>query len=313
MPRPPKELPPENKILSDSGESNLDRTLFGCDDLRTREGCNDLELRFDLDIKEYHSLPHVSSSRERDYHRSKELYYGRYVSGHIPGFSSAQTAIGDDAHTALETKSLSHIVRAPSSKLTKTGRVGNEAKLWAEEQGIEGRLVSDTYYEQIESIWNSILSCDQAMEYSNQALHQEVSYLFKMGGLACRSRADIETESGLFVDLKTTSCGNIDRDFAKSVHEFGYGRQQAFYELAQACRNDGREVGMAFIVVQTVIPYQCRVLTLPREYVDLCKESVLKNLLEIEMHNTLGWNLKPAQAQREITLPAWMYGALKNE
>lgn len=272
-----------------------------------------IEIRFDLDIGEYHSLPHVSSSRERDFNRSKELYYGRYVSGHIPPFSSAHTGIGDDAHTCVETRSLDHLVRAPSDTLTSTGRIGKDAKAWAEENEIQGKLVSDSYYSQIESIWNAIQNCDEAMEYVNNALYNEVSYLFRHGGLPCRARADIEDASGLFVDLKTTSCGNIDRDFAKSVHEFGYGRQQAFYELAQDQRGDGREIGMVFIVVQTVIPYQCRVLTLPREYVDLCKESVLKNLLEIEMHNTLGWNLKPAQVQRELQLPEWMYGALKNE
>lgn len=271
------------------------------------------EMRFGLDINEYHSLDSVSSSRERDYNRSKELYYGRYVSGSIPPFSSTQTGVGDDAHTCLETKSLNHLVRAPKDKLTKTGRIGNEAKAWAEENALEGKLVSDTYYSQIEAIWESIQGCSEAMQYANTALHNEISYFFTVGELECRSRADIEDESGLFVDLKTTSCNNIDRDFAKSVHEFGYGRQQAFYELAQEARGDGREVGMVFIVVQTVIPYQCRVLTLPREYVDLCKESVLKNLLEIEMHETLGWNLKPAQAQRELTLPEWMYGAFKHE
>lgn len=272
-----------------------------------------IEIRFDLDIEEYHSLSHVSSSRERDFNRSKELYYGRYVSGHIPPFSSTHTGIGDDAHTCVETRSLDHLVRAPSDTLTSTGRIGKDAKAWAEENEIQGKLVSDSYYSQIESIWNAIQNCDEAMEYVNNALYNEVSYLFRHGDLPCRARADIEDASGLFVDLKTTSCGNIDRDFAKSVHEFGYGRQQAFYELAQEQRGDGREIGMVFIVVQTVIPYQCRVLTLPREYVDLCKESVLKNLLEIEMHNTLGWNLKPAQVQRELQLPEWMYGALKNE
>lgn len=271
------------------------------------------EVRFGLDIETYHSLKSVSSSRERDYHRSKELYYGRYISGSIPPFSSANTGVGDDSHTCLETRSMNHLVRAPKDKLTKTGRIGNEAKAWAEEQKLEGKLVSDTYYEQINSIWSAVQQCSEAMEYVNGALYNEISYFFKVGELECRARADIEDESGLFVDLKTTSCTNIDRDFAKSVHEFGYGRQQAFYELAQDARGDGREVGMVFIVVQTVIPYQCRVLTLPREYVDLCKESVLKNLIEIEMYNTIGWNLKPAQVQRELSLPEWMYGALKND
>ena len=271
------------------------------------------EMRFSLDINEYHSLDSVSSSRERDYNRSKELYYGRYISKTIPPFSSANTGIGDDAHTCLETQSMNHLVRAPKDKLTKTGRIGNEAKAWAEENEITGKLVSDTYYTQIESIWTAIQNCAEAMEHVQTAMHNEISYFFKVGGLDCRARADIESASGLFVDLKTTSCTNIDRDFAKSVHEFGYGRQQAFYELAQEARGDGGELGMVFIVVQTVIPYQCRVLTLPQDYVDLCKESVLKNLMEIEMHNTLGWNLKPAQVQRELQLPEWMYGALKNE
>lgn len=271
------------------------------------------EVRFGLDINEYHSLGSVSSSRERDYNRSKELYYGRYVSKTIPPFSSAHTGVGDDAHTCVETKSMNHLVRAPKDKLTKTGRIGNDAKAWAEENKIAGRLVSDAYYSQIESIWESIQGCSEAMEYVNNAHHNEISYFFNVGSLECRARADIEDPSGLFVDLKTTSCTNIDRDFAKSVHEFGYGRQQAFYELAQEAREDGSEIGMVFIVVQTVIPYQCRVLTLPRDYVDICKESVLKNLLEIEMLETLGWNLKPAQAQRELQLPEWMYGAIKNE
>jgi len=259
-----------------------------------------------LDIKIYHSEEEISSSQERTYWRSPELYHGRHVTKTIPPFSSSSTELGQDCHDWFETldDSLSWLVRAPRETLTPTGQIGKKAKEWAEKEGIEGRLVSDTHFEKVRRIVDALKASTPAMELREQSVHEETSYFYKVNGLGCRCRSDNWLDGGMFADLKTTSCGNIDREFVKSVHDFGYGRQQAFYEICQE-KLFGWAPGMAFIVVQTSEPYQVRVKYLPNDYVSACKSSVRRVLDEIHQRTALDhWHFDECQV---LDVPKWMF------
>ena len=259
-----------------------------------------------LDIKEYHSKEEVSSSQERTYWRSPELYHGRHVTKTIPPFASSSTELGQDCHDWWETldDSLSWLFRAPRETLTPSGLIGKKAKEWAEKEGIEGRLVSDSHFEKVRRIVDALKASTPAMELREQAVECETSYFYEVNGLGCRCRSDSTLDDGFFLDLKTTSCGNIDREFVKSVHDFGYARQQAWYELCQE-KLYGWAPGMAFIVVQTSEPYQVRVKYLPNDYVAACKRSVLRVIDELHQRHSLDhWVFEENQV---LDIPRWMY------
>ena len=300
--------------ISDSSPACRAGALTNCanrpsfDGLKTEETNGVLSVE-GLSNDAYHSEPEVSSSQERTAWRSWELFYRRHVTKQIPGFSSASTELGQDCHDWFETldDSLSWLVTAPAEVLTPTGQIGKKAKEWAEKEGIEGRLVSQSHRDKVAAIAAAIKANKPAMELREQATELETSYFWKLNGLPIRCRNDAGLPCGHWLDLKTSSCGNIDREFAKSVHDYGYNRQVAFYELFQE-QLYGKPTGFTFIVVQTAEPFQVRCKTLPRDYVDASKRSVRKVLDEIHQRTALEhWVLPEAEEIQELSIPQWMY------
>ena len=277
---------------------------------------NDATVVWKLPILSYHSQEELSSSQERDANRSMELFYGRHISGTIPKFSSSSTELGQDIHDWLETEddSLSWLVRAPKETLTPTGQVGKKALEWAEKEGIpEGsRLVSDSHFFKVSRIVAALKANEILGDLLANTAEKELSFFWKQFGLGLRTRTDLQLEDGTFVDLKTTSCENIDRDFGSSVAKFGYHRQEAFYRLAMKAA--GIPVrAMQFVVVQTSEPYQVRVRTLPRELIVLAEASVERTLEEIQRRKEWNdWTFEAAEEVRDLDVPQWAYTELSN-
>lgn len=257
----------------------------------------------------YHGVRGVfSSSQERDMARSLELFHGRHIARTIPGFSSSSTEVGSDVHAWWENveAGLDFLVCPPDETLTPTGLIGKKAEEWAKNAGITGRLVSPSARSSIQRIVDALLANPRAMELNAATVYRELSFFWPHeNGLWLRSRADNVLEDNHYVDLKTTSCEDIDRDFPGSVRKFGYDRQQAFYELCQEA-SGGPVSGMTFVIVQTNYPYQVRCRTLPRAIVDKAKGSVLRNLDEIKNRIDLDhWIPDGADEIRELVFPRW--------
>ena len=270
-----------------------------------------------LPIQAYHSQPEVSSSQERDAARSMELFHGRHITGDIPKFSSSSTELGQDIHDWYENQddSLSWLVRAPKETLTPTGLIGKKAQDWAAKEGIpEGsRLVSEAHYWKVMRIVAALKANPISQELLDNAAHKELSFFWEQFGLGLRTRADLMLEDGTLVDLKTTSCEDIDREFGMSVAKFGYHRQEAFYRLGLMAA--GTPVrAMQFVIVQTSEPFQVRVRTIPRELIVLAEASVTKTLQEIQRRIEWNdWTFEAAEEVRDLRVPQWIFTELQND
>jgi len=269
-----------------------------------------------LPIQVYHSQPETSSSQERDAARSMELYYGRHITGEIPKFSSSSTELGQDIHDWYENQddNLSWLVRAPKETLTPTGLIGKKAQDWAEKEGLpEGsRLVSEAHYWKVLRIVSALKANPVSQKLLDNAAHKELSFFWEQFGLGLRTRADLMLEDGTLVDLKTTSCEDIDREFGTSVAKFGYHRQEAFYRLGLMAA--GAPVrAMQFVIVQTSEPFQVRVRTIPRELIVLAEAAVAKTLQEIQRRVEWNdWTFEAAEEVRDLRVPQWIYTELQN-
>jgi hypothetical protein len=262
-----------------------------------------------LDNELYHGVRGVfSSSQERDMARSLELFHGRHIARTIPGFSSSSTEVGSDVHAWWENveAGLDFLACPPEDTLTPTGLIGKKAEEYAKKAGITGRLVSPSAKDKIQRIVDALQANPRAMELNAATVYRELSFFWPHeNGLWLRCRADNVLEDNHYVDLKTTSCEDIDREFHGSVRKFGYHRQQAFYELCQEA-SGGPVSGMTFVIVQTNYPYQVRCRTLPRVLVDKAKSSVLRNLDEIKNRIDLDhWISDGADEIRELVFPRW--------
>jgi hypothetical protein len=86
----------------------------------------------------------------------------------------------------------------------------------------------------------------------------ELSGFFELHGVRCRARYDYVAERGMDWDLKTTSDLLA---FSKSVANFGYHRQNAFYGMGKK-QIEGKYSGFRFVVVENKEPYDCAIFEL---------------------------------------------------
>ena len=125
-------------------------------------------------------------------------------------------------------------------------------------------------------------------------------------GLRCKCRPDYYNESaGIVVDLKTTTSAD-PHAFAKSVWNYRYHVQAAFY--LDGCRAAGLEAKrFLFIAVEKTSPYLVSVLELDAMDVDLGRQHYQRDLATLADCKESGHWPGYGDDVLPITLPTWAY------
>ena len=123
-------------------------------------------------------------------------------------------------------------------------------------------------------------------------------------GHPCKARVDFLNASGYIVDLKTTRDASPE-GFGKSMFNFGYHRQEAFYSDGyEACFNHPAKAFL-FVAVETEAPYAVAVYQLDSEGVDLGRTQYRGYLnLFAECSKKDHWPAYDGAVQ-QVSLPAW--------
>lgn len=125
-------------------------------------------------------------------------------------------------------------------------------------------------------------------------------------GVLCRCRPDLyRPDLKIVIDLKTTTSAHPEK-FARSVIDYGYHAQEAFYTDGQrAC---GQAVdGFLFLAVEKTDPFAFGIYELPPSIVAEGREIMRKSLdTYAECKNTDTW---PGYAEgvQELKFPRWAY------
>lgn len=131
-------------------------------------------------------------------------------------------------------------------------------------------------------------------------------------GVLCKARLDgLARSIGAIVDLKTTKDA-APREYMKSVHNFGYHRQAAFY--LDAARVHGMELtDFVQVVVEKSAPYGVAVYRIEEAAIEAGRRQ-LRRLLDIyaECLSSGQWPCYGDEIQ-SITLPAWAWGQIEAE
>lgn len=128
-------------------------------------------------------------------------------------------------------------------------------------------------------------------------------------GVLCRCRPDLyRADLGMILDVKTTTSA-APKDFAKSVVNFGYHAQEAFY--SDGWRALGQQVdAFAFIAIEKDAPFAKVIYELPPSMVDEGR-AIIRKALETyaECQRTGQW---PAYADgvQELQFPRWAYSMI---
>jgi hypothetical protein len=242
------------------------------------------------------------------------LYHARHVACSLPPFSSDAVEHGSLLHEWFEKGDpvLETWAVPPEETLTSTGQVGKDAKRWAEKEfGTDAAIVSPKLFAQIKAEIKAIKNKPPAMSLIERIVERELSARWTSPeGDRLRCRFDALTSDGTVVDLKTTREADILRDFWKSVLDFKYHFQCAWYMHGmEACGMEPKP--LQFIVLSTSLPHDCQVVTLPAALIAEGQRLMDKVLAELRLRESLDWWLPDTHGEVvELQFPASVLGRL---
>lgn len=119
----------------------------------------------------------------------------------------------------------------------------------------------------VKQIRDSILNKKTSRLLLNNGLAEhELYWTDKKTGINCKAKLDyliepcLQFPNGLIIDLKTTTNASIN-EFAKSIYNFGYHNQLAFYcEAVKNVYNTPDYPIFVFIPVEKTAPFECNFL-----------------------------------------------------
>ena len=170
----------------------------------------------------------------------------------------------------------------------------------------EDLILVKSEIEKIEGITKSLYSNPEATKLLNQDGWNELSGFAHDAetGMICRHRFDKLTKKGLAIDLKTTTDARPNA-FSRSIFNFGYHVQDAFYSDQYQWITGEELEGFAFIVVETESPYAVKVYYLGDESRNLGRETYRKALNTFAYcKDTKEWPSYNDEPE-EINVPHW--------
>jgi exodeoxyribonuclease VIII len=163
--------------------------------------------------------------------------------------------LGTLTHTAvLEPDRFSSEVIARPEGIDRRTSAGKAA--WAAfELEAEGReIITNEEGAKLAAIRDAVRSHPAAAKALAGSPVIEQSIFWDADGIACRCRPDCVTEKGVIVDLKTTREASPE-GFAKSIAQYRYHVQAAFYSDGYRAAFGEAPRGFVFIAVETEPPY----------------------------------------------------------
>lgn len=172
------------------------------------------------------------------------------------------------------------------AELNKNSKAYKEAKAkWLDSVG-DREILSIGLFEQVTKMARNIKAIAGGLLQGGVA---EQAFFSEFDGIPVKCKADYYIESaGVVIDLKTTKS---IKDFKKSILEYGYGTQSAFYTDLISSLNKRAE-RFVFILVETTAPYMVSVQemsfesieegrTIYSEYLQTWKEYKKNNIVNV--------------------------------
>lgn len=209
-------------------------------------------VRHDLTNAEYHASPAISKSKLDLIRKLPALYAYRRDN---PQEQTPAMRLGSLTHTVVLEPQLfraSATVRPEGiDRRTSAGKLA-----WAEfEVQAEGKeIVTAEEMSKLCQIQQAVHNHPAAAKALAGSPTIEQSIFWDVAGIACRCRPDAVTERGVIVDLKTTRDASPE-GFAKSIAQYRYHVQAAFYSDGFRAAFGSAPRGFVFIAVETEPPY----------------------------------------------------------
>ncbi len=268
-----------------------------------------------LPAQAYHSEDAVGSSLIRKLQTSTPMHALAMLATPI---ASPAMALGTALHAAIlepQNDLAQAVVQPDIDKRTKAGK--EEHAIFAA-QNIGRCIITQEQAQQLEGMV-SACSKDWRIKHAlSTCKKREVSVFGSIAGFAAKARLDAFNGHGMVLDLKTTR--DLACDFEKSIANFGYGLQAAWYRevLCSVFQTEGRlmpdDFFFVFLVVETAYPHGTAVYRMSDEVMDCYSDRIIE-LQKLwwkckAEDNYPGW---PQDAVVDIGLPAWAMKKLEEQ
>lgn len=263
----------------------------------------------------YHSDDAVGSSLIRKLQTSTPMHALEMLATPM---ASPAMALGTALHAAMlepENDLAQAVVQPDIDKRTKAGKEEHAEFALA----YAGRcIITQEQDDQLEGMVSACLKDWRIKHALSACKRREVSVFGSIGGHPAKARLDAWNGHGMVLDLKTTR--DLACDFEKSIANFGYGLQAAWYRevLRSVFRTEGRlmpdDFSFVFLVVETTYPHGTAVYRMSDEVMDCYSDRLVelqKQWWECVLKNEYkGW---PQDDVVDIGLPAWAMKKLQEQ
>jgi acetolactate synthase regulatory subunit len=256
----------------------------------------------------YRNHPAISRSQLTDLHRSPLHYWAKHVDPDriTAEKSSPALRFGTAVHMAVLEPALFMQTYAEGPMAARS------TKAWKEAVAASNyTLLPPDEYRSIQAIVKSLgahTSASNAL-FRSQGINEATFITKDRTGLAIKCRADRVTESGWVIDLKTTQDASTIA-FMKSVYNFQYHIQAAFYLRCIEQATGVKPKGFVIIAVEKEPPFACQAFHCDGEMIAEGEKEVdaLLNQLKI-LSETYGKEPWPSYSEEVtlLSLPEWAF------
>ena len=209
-------------------------------------------IRHDLTNAEYHASPAISKSGLDLIRKAPALYKWRREN---PSEPTPAMRLGSLTHTAaLEPDLFAATVIARPEGIDRRTSAGKADWAVFEIMAAGREILTGEEIDKLNAIRRAVYAHPAAAKALAGSPTIEQSIFWDADGIACRCRPDAVTERGVIVDLKTTRDASPE-GFAKSIVQYRYHVQAAFYSDGYEAAFGSPPRGFVFIAVETEPPY----------------------------------------------------------
>lgn len=261
---------------------------------------------------EYHRWDHVSNSRLSILHDRTPAHLRAAIENPPPA-TDAQV-IGTATHVAILEPDAFDGLYVRSPKFDRRTNAGKAAAAEFEAKYADRTPLKDDDYDLCLAMRDAVHAHRAARALVREAAGRELSLVWDdlYTGVRCKARLDgLARSINAIVDLKTTSDAS-PREYAKSVHKWGYHRQAAFY-LDGAAVLDIDCTDFAQVVVEKSAPYGVVVYRIDEAAIEAGRRQ-LRRLIRT-YSECLDSGVWPAFGDtiQSITLPPWAWSQIEAE
>jgi hypothetical protein len=262
----------------------------------------------EIDIENYHDqIRALSSGGLREALISANHFHYKFILGNKPAATPAMRT-GNVIHAALlerERYAREMVLKPDFNRRSNAGKAEEAAWLEANEGKI---IVSESDAELIDAILSSVERKPHVIAMLDAA-EKEVTGLGydESTRLLCRIRPDaMLIDDGMILDLKTSTDAS-PRAFERSIYQYGYHIQAAFY-LRVASQIVGRRLEMfRWIVVEKTPPYEVAVYDADSAWLSMGDQEIDRAVRRIDKAMRSGvWDGYQQATSQFISPQLWM-------